>query len=119
MGPRALSATPRPSRGCYGYACSTAPVAASAALGAGLIGWYPLLLAAGEAQGDAPSTHRIAVTLALAGAASFVSVSAAIVGLAKAASASTRLTTLSSVLGLLLGAALGLVALVFALSFHW
>jgi hypothetical protein len=88
------------------------PVAALTSLGAGLLGWYPLLLAIGEGQSDTADDHRIAVNLALVGIASLISVCLAVVGLAKAASASAGLSALAAGLGLLLGTSAGLIALI-------
>ena len=91
---------------------------AALSLGAGLLGWYPLLLAIGEGQADAANEHRIAVELALAGAASLIGVSSAVVGLARAASTSAGVTALAAALGLLLGTSAGAIVLVIAVHTH-
>ena len=96
-----------------------APVAAFTSLGAGLLGWYPLLLAIGEGQSDTASKHRVGIHLALAGAASLITVSAAVIGLAKAAAASGALTALAAALGLLLGTSAGLIVLIMAAHSYW
>ena len=87
----------------------------------GLVGWYPLVLSAALAQGDTAGVGSIATALALAGAASVVSVTAAIIGLAnmKRSSRSAGVLATISAVGLVSGAAVGLIAIVFALSFHW
>jgi hypothetical protein len=94
-------------------------LAAFVSVAVGLSGWFPLLISAGVAQGDEPNHRLIVTTLALAGAASVVSVSSAILGLVQAHARSSGLAATISAVGLVAGVPLGLTALVFALTFHW
>lgn len=97
-----------------------APVAACTSVATGLFGWYPLLLAAGEAQGDDPSIRRIAITLGFAGLASAVSILFGAIALAQARSTDKPLTAFSALGGVALGGLpVGLIGLIFALTFHW
>jgi hypothetical protein len=82
----------------------------------GVAGWLPLFLSAGLAMGDAGDS-KIAVALALAGAAALLGLMFGSLGLRDSRSAPT--IQIGSALGLLLSVALALVVLVFALSFHW
>jgi hypothetical protein len=67
-------------------------------------------------MGSAGDTE-IAIALALAGAAALLGLTFGILGLRHSASAAT--IQIGSTLGLLVSLVLGVVALVFALSFRW
>jgi hypothetical protein len=82
---------------------------------AGVVGWLPLVLSAGLAMGNR-SRVQVAIALAFAGLA-------ACIGLFFGASALVRRShvavDITAAVGVCTSAVLGVVALVFALSFHW
>jgi hypothetical protein len=95
----------------------------TASLVIGLLGWLPLFLSAGLAMGSAKDT-AIAVPLAIAGAAALIGSIFGTLALRSIlrlhhTKPSAFVLGLSSILGLLVSLVLGIVALVFALSFRW
>jgi hypothetical protein len=98
-----------------------AVVLAALSTAIGLLGWVPLAVSAGLAQGT--GRHRdTAVALILAGVASLLGLSLGGAGLFLSHRGINRLSTaaqIGSVLGVAIGAVLGLVALIFAFSFRW
>lgn len=85
------------------------------ALAVSVVGWLPLVISAGRAMDDR-ETSAVATPLALAGAAALIAVSLGAVALRS----QTRVL-LQIVCGcaIVVGGTLGVVALVFAVSFHW
>jgi hypothetical protein len=81
----------------------------------GLIGWLPLILSAGLAQGDG-TNPQIAASLGAAGGFALLGLFLGIVGLRRSRIGATGRAL--STLGLLISGAVMLVVLVFALSFH-
>jgi hypothetical protein len=84
------------------------------AIAVALLGWIPVLLAAAIALGDG-SRRAIAIALAVAGAASAVSVVAGVLGLIRTSTAGQVLSSVAVVVG----GSLGIVTLVFVLETHW
>jgi hypothetical protein len=85
------------------------------ALGVGAAGWIPLVLSAGLAMGSATDT-QIAIPLGLAGIAALIGISLGCMGLVRGRFGGIQA---ASMLAIGLSGILGIVALVFALSFHW
>jgi hypothetical protein len=82
----------------------------------GLLGWLPLVLSAGLAQGNGDSSS-IALALGLAGAAGLGGMVLAIVGWL--GSPPRPIFQIVSACGMLISGALSFVAFIFVLSFHW
>src|SRR5689334_5633666 len=86
-----------------------------ASVAAGVLGWLPLVLSAGLAMGSA-TDEQIAVPLALAGGAAVLGLVLGVLALVKERHVAVEIT---AAVGVAASAVLGVVALVFALSFHW
>jgi hypothetical protein len=87
----------------------------AAALAVSVLGWLALVLSAGLAMGSA-SDADIATALAVAGAAALSGIALAGLALLKGRRAAVQVPAL---LGVAANGVLGVVALVFAFSFHW
>jgi hypothetical protein len=92
-----------------------AGAASLAALLFGTAGWLPLVIAAGLAMGDA-SRSKIVIGLALAGAAALFGLVLSGLALVRARQAGIEIV---AAIGGAAGAMLGVLVVVFALSFHW
>jgi hypothetical protein len=86
-----------------------------ASVAAGVLGWLPLVLSAGLAMGSA-TDEQIAVPLGLAGLAALLGLLSGSLALVKERHVAVEIT---AAVGVTTSAVLGVVALVFALSFHW
>jgi hypothetical protein len=86
-----------------------------ASVAAGVVGWLPLVLSAGLAMGSA-TDEQIGVPLAVAGAAAVLGLVFGALALVKERHVAVEIT---AAIGIAASAVLGVVALVFALSFHW
>jgi len=87
----------------------------AAALAVSVLGWLALVLSAGLAMGSA-SDADIATALAMAGAAALSGIALAGLALLKGRRAAVQVPAL---IGVAANGVLGVVALVFASSFHW
>lgn len=81
----------------------------------GIAGWVPLVLSAALAMGTAAHS-TVALVLGLAGVAACGGLSLGVLALLRGRHVAIEFT---AVLGVGISALLGIVALVFALSFHW
>ena len=85
------------------------------AVAIGLIGWVSLALSAGLAMGNA-SDGQIAIALGLAGVAAVLGLSLGALGLAWGKHVAIDI---AAVLALAISGLLGVVVMVFALTFRW
>jgi hypothetical protein len=81
----------------------------------GVAGWVPLVLSVALAMGTAAHS-TVALVLGLAGLAACVGLSLGVLALLRGRHVAIEIT---AVLGVGISALLGVVALVFGLSFHW
>ena len=85
------------------------------ALAVGIIGWVPLTLSAGLAMGKG-SKGQIAIAVALAGLAAVLGLLLGTVGLLRGKHVAIDI---AAAVGVAISGLLAVVAMVFALSFHW